>query len=73
MTTPSAAVRPDFFAALAWPDLRIASMAASISPLASTSAPLHSIMPAPVRSRSSFTNAAEIAMVKSPLTLTRVH
>lgn len=33
-----------------------------MSPLASTNAFLHSIMPEPVRSRSSFTNAAVIAI-----------
>jgi hypothetical protein len=45
-----------FFAALANPFLRSQSTAASISPLVSTSAFLQSIIPAPVFSRSSFTN-----------------
>src|SRR5690606_20808620 len=39
-------------------DLRRSSIAFSISPAASTSAFLHSIMPRPVRSRSSFTREA---------------
>jgi len=64
---PSAAVRPAFFAAFAWPDLRIASIAASMSPSLATNAFLHSIMPAPVRSLSSFTKAAVIAIVVLPL------
>ncbi len=44
-----------FFAALIAPDLRMFSIASSMSPFASVSAFLQSIMPAPVRSRSSFT------------------
>src|SRR6185312_11405767 len=46
-------------------DLRSHSMAASRSPLFSTSAFLHSIMPAPDRSRSSFTIWAEILLIGS--------
>ncbi len=49
---PSAAMRAAFLSALASPCLRMSSAAASRSPLVSTSARLHSIMPAPVRSRS---------------------
>ncbi len=65
-TRPSAAVRPDFLAALARPLVRSQSMAASISPSVSVSAFLASIMPAPVVSRSAFTIAAVIAMIGSP-------
>jgi hypothetical protein len=61
-TRPSAAVRPDFLAALARPLVRSQSTAASMSPSVSVSAFLASIMPAPVDSRSSFTCAAVIAM-----------
>ena len=57
-TTPSAATREAFLSALARPDLRMFSAAASRSPFASTSAFLHSIMPAPVRSRSCLTASA---------------
>ena len=64
---PSAAVRPAFLSALARPVLRMCSIAASMSPSHSTSAFLHSIMPAPVRSRRSFTIAAVIAMSERPL------
>jgi hypothetical protein len=55
LITPSAATLPAFFAALIAPDLRMFSIASSMSPFASVSAFLQSIMPAPVRSRSSFT------------------
>jgi hypothetical protein len=65
-TRPSAAVRPDFLAALARPLVRSQSTAASMSPSVSVSAFLASIMPAPVDSRSSFTCAAVIAMGWSP-------
>ncbi|KAG1254482.1 hypothetical protein G6F68_010827 [Rhizopus microsporus] len=58
---PSAATRSAFLSALAAPDLRMASAAALMSPLASVSAFLHSIMPAPVRSRSSLTREAVIS------------
>jgi hypothetical protein len=47
-TRPSAAVRPDFLAALARPLVRSQSTAASMSPSVSVSAFLASIMPAPV-------------------------
>jgi hypothetical protein len=62
-TRPSAAVRPDFFAALARPLVRSQSIAASISPSFSVSAFLASIMPAPDFSRISFTIAAVIAII----------
>ena len=61
---PSAAVRPDFLSALARPALRISSTAASRSPLVSVSAFLHSIIPEPVRSRSSLTIPAVIFDMK---------
>src|SRR5580698_5197141 len=57
-TTPSAATRDAFLSAFASPCLRMRSAAASRSPFVSTSAFLHSIMPAPVRSRSCFTASA---------------
>ena len=60
--TPSLALRSAFFAALAMPFFRRMSIAASMSPLASVRAPLQSIIPAPVRSRSVFTISAVIAM-----------
>ena len=67
-TRPSAATRPDFFAAAARPLVRSQSTAASMSPPASVSARLQSIMPAPVLSRSSFTRAAVISgIVQSPI------
>src|SRR5690606_10224300 len=59
---PSAATRLAFLSALARPDLRSASAAASMSPLFSVRAFLHSIMPAPVRSRSSLTMDAVISV-----------
>ena len=62
-TRPSAAVRPDFLAALARPLVRSQSTAASMSPSVSVRAFLASIMPAPVLSRSSLTIAAVIAIV----------
>src|SRR5262249_37612463 len=55
--------RPAFFAALARPRLRRIVFASSKSPFASVSAFLHSIMPAPVWSRSFFTMSAVIAIV----------
>src|SRR6056297_2443803 len=61
-TRPSAAVRPDFLAALASPLVRSQSTAASMSPPVSVSAFFASIIPAPVLSRSSFTCAAVIAI-----------
>src|SRR3569833_3273353 len=62
---PSAATRPADLSALAMPVLRISSTAASMSPPGSGNAFLHSIMPDPVRSRSSFTSAAVISFVLS--------
>src|SRR3954447_2013929 len=61
-TTPSEVPRPSRFAAEAWPLTRRISIARSTSPSASVSAALLSIMPAPVRSRSAFTSAAETAI-----------
>jgi len=63
---PSAAMRSAFFSALTMPVLRSHSIAASMSPLFSTSAFLHSIMPAPERSRSSLTSWAEILLIGIP-------
>src|SRR6185503_15364100 len=57
---PSLVARPAFLAAVARPFLRSSSRAASASPLASTRADLHSIMPAPVSSRSLRTISAEM-------------
>ena len=54
-TTPSAAIRDDFFAAVARPFSRRWPIAPSMSPPDESSAALQSIMPAPVFSRSSFT------------------
>src|SRR6185437_11062415 len=62
---PSAAMRLAFLSALARPDLRNHSIAASMSALFSTRAFLHSIMPAPDRSRSSLTIWAEILLIGS--------
>ena len=62
---PSAATRPAFLAAFDRPFLRSQSTAASMSPLASVSAALQSIMPAPVFSRRSFTRLAEIVMART--------
>ncbi len=58
---PSAATRVAFLSAFAKPCLRNQSAAASMLPAFSVSAFLHSIMPAPERSRSSFTRAAVIS------------
>src|SRR5262245_29061650 len=67
---PSAAMRPAFLAALASPRLRSKSTACSISPPVSCSAVLQSIMPAPVRSRSSLTICAVmLAISKIPCPL----
>src|SRR5580704_7105844 len=60
---PSAATRPAFLAALASPFLRRWSTAFSMSPSVSASADLQSIMPAPVRSRSSLTIGAVILAI----------
>src|SRR5690606_9945888 len=65
---PSAAMLPAFLAALMAPAARMSSMAFSMSPPAAVSAFLQSIMPWPVRSRSSLTRAAVIsAMFANPL------
>src|SRR3954451_16810227 len=69
--TPSEAVRPPRFAACAWPFTRRTSIALSTSPPASTSAFLQSIIPAPVRARSSFTSLAE--MVASAMSARSFH
>jgi hypothetical protein len=66
---PSRAVRPAFFAALASPRLRRIVLASSKLPFASVSAFLHSIMPAPVWSRSFFTMSAVIAVVAISLSV----
>jgi hypothetical protein len=58
-------VRPAFFAALASPFLRSSSRAFSTSPAASTSADLHSIIPAPVSSRSLRTISAVMFIASS--------
>src|SRR5688500_17105079 len=63
---PSAATRPAFLSALARPCLRSHSAEMSSSPLFSVSAFLHSIMPAPVRSRSSLTRDAVISAITVP-------
>ena len=57
---PSVVARPAFFAADASPRLRRIVVASSKSPFPSVSAALHSIMPAPVASRSFLTSAAVI-------------
>src|ERR1051325_6666833 len=57
-TTPSAATRPSFFLADVRPRSRKISLARSSLPSASISAFLHSIIPAPVFSRSALTAAA---------------
>src|SRR5688572_4505571 len=59
---PSLVERPAFLVACASPCLRRIVTASSRLPLASTSAFLHSIMPAPVASRSFFTSSALIAI-----------
>src|ERR1700761_4729610 len=64
-TSPSAATRPDFFAAAESPFLRSQSIAASRSPAVSFSARLQSIMPAPVFSRRSLTRAAVISAIST--------
>mmetsp|Transcript_8055 Transcript_8055/g.10546 ORF Transcript_8055/g.10546 Transcript_8055/m.10546 type:complete len:264 (-) Transcript_8055:751-1542(-) len=64
-TRPSAAVRPDFLSAFAIPFARNQSTAASMSPPASVSAFLQSIIPAPDFSRSSLTIAAVMLIIAS--------
>src|SRR5215472_10031639 len=56
--SPCLVARVAFLPAEAMPHLRSSTSASVISPLASTRAFLHSIMPAPVRSRRSFTSDA---------------
>ena len=65
-TTPSDVVRPAFFAADAKPRLRSTVKACSISPLASSSARLHSIMGAPLISRNFFTCSGEALTGSNP-------
>src|SRR5690242_8545047 len=60
---PCRVARPAFFAAPAMPRLRNTTSASPTSPFVSTRAFLHSIMPAPVRWRSSLTNAAVISAI----------
>src|SRR5690606_34871800 len=69
LIAPSRASRPARFAAFAAPFARRRSTAFSMSPPVSSSAFLHSIIPAPVRSRSSFTCSAVIAisLLSSPV------
>src|SRR5262245_8195396 len=61
--SPSLVARPAFLAADASPRLRRIVFASSKLPFASVSADLHSIIPAPVWSRSFFTMPAVIAIV----------
>lgn len=65
MTVPSLVARPAFLATAASPRVRSTSTAFSISPSASARAFLHSIMPAPVISRSSFTMEAVMLAMNS--------
>src|SRR3954452_19125512 len=62
-TMPCAATRPAFLSALAKPCCRSRSIALSMLPSVSWRARLHSIMPAPVFSRSVFTWSAVIATI----------
>src|SRR5271157_995631 len=55
------------------PFLRSTTSALSMSPSASTSADLHSIMPAPVRSRSCLTSCALISAIDSSTIYPRIH
>src|SRR5437763_4473494 len=68
VTIPSAVMRPAFLLAVARPFLRRMVRASSMSPLASTSAALTSIMPAPVCSRSSLTIFAVISAIDTSAT-----
>ena len=65
-TMPSAATRPAAFDALAPLLIRSSSSALAISPSASVSAFLHSIMPRPVRWRRSITMLAEMSAMLLP-------
>src|SRR5438094_9318445 len=60
--SPSLVERPDFLAACARPRLRRIVVASSRLPSASLRAALHSIMPAPVASRSCLTKDAGMSM-----------
>src|SRR3954464_6497705 len=60
---PCLVAREAFLPADAMPRLRSTTSPSVRSPLASTRALLHSIIPAPVRSRSSFTSAAVISAI----------
>src|SRR5579864_9407741 len=62
-TLPSVVSRPARLAALAIPFSRRRTIAASMSPFVSCSACLQAMIPAPVRSRSSFTRLAEISAI----------
>ena len=62
-TRPSFIARPAFFATCAMPFLRRMVIASSMSPFASVSAALQSIMPAPVRSRRALTSVAVIVAI----------
>ena len=64
---PLLVARPARLAAEARPFFRRISMAFSMSPPASVSAALQSIMPAPVLSRSCFTISAVIAIAVTPM------
>ena len=61
--------RPARLAACARPRLRSSVIASSMLPFASVSAALHSIMPAPVLSRSCFTWSAVISAIVESLVL----
>ncbi len=65
-TTPSAATRPAALDALAPLLIRSSSSALTMSPSLSDSAFLHSIMPSPVRWRSSITVLAEMSAILRP-------
>src|SRR5471030_2147892 len=63
-TNPCLVSREAFLWADAIPRLRRTTSASTTSPLASTRAALHSIIPAPVSSRNCFTNAAVISAIR---------
>src|ERR671929_23707 len=67
---PSFVDRPAFLVACARPRFRRIVVASSMFPLASVSAALHSIMPAPVASRSCFTIPAVISIPSHSLVVT---
>src|SRR4030095_11254629 len=65
-------MRPAFLPAAAAPFFRKATIAFSKSPFVSSSAALHSIIPAPVASRNFLNKSAEIAISKKlPVRVTR--